>query len=295
MAWFRAALRGRRAAKAALTWGADRIVLCTIVDAPLLPRASARYLIYGDATPRQLDCLYYNDPLDSPRKAALRKKLKGIVEDGHLFLCMSNWYRSAVIEEYGVGVGNAVLLPPCIDTELWKPSDRKDVDPLRALFVGGDFERKGGDLVLDLAKAFSGRTRWDLVTSWKGPTPSHVTVHAGMEPDSPALTELTRSCDVLVFPTRADCSPNVILEASASGLAVIATDVGGISDMVIPGVTGVLLARREDVPAQAAAALEGYLADRAVVVAHGKAGREKVQAENSIPRHMSILTDAINS
>ena len=65
-AWFRAIMRGRRAAKAALAQGCDQIVVCTIVDAPLLPTSTrARYLIYGDATPKQLDALYYGNTADS--------------------------------------------------------------------------------------------------------------------------------------------------------------------------------------------------------------------------------------
>ncbi|MEK7557297.1 MAG: glycosyltransferase family 4 protein, partial [Patescibacteria group bacterium] len=50
-----------------------------------------------------------------------------------------------------------------------------------------------------------------------------------------------RSCDVLVFPSVADGSPNKVLEGLASGVPVIAAAVGGIRDMITDGVDGFLL------------------------------------------------------
>jgi glycosyltransferase involved in cell wall biosynthesis len=41
-----------------------------------------------------------------------------------------------------------------------------------------------------------------------------------------------RAADVLVLPSDFDNSPNVVLEAMASGLPVVATDVGGVADFV---------------------------------------------------------------
>jgi hypothetical protein len=43
------------------------------------------------------------------------------------------------------------------------------------------------------------------------------------------------------LPTQADCFGHVVVEALASGLPVIATDVGGISDIIDNGVTGWLI------------------------------------------------------
>ena len=48
-------------------------------------------------------------------------------------------------------------------------------------------------------------------------------------------------CDCLVLPSRAEGLPLTLLEAGAVGRAVIATDVGAVSDLVIDGETGLLL------------------------------------------------------
>ncbi len=46
---------------------------------------------------------------------------------------------------------------------------------------------------------------------------------------------------MFVLPTRADCYSLVCMEALAAGLPIIATRVGGIPDMIQPGVTGYLM------------------------------------------------------
>ncbi len=47
------------------------------------------------------------------------------------------------------------------------------------------------------------------------------------------LASYYRSCDILFFPSIDDCSPNVILEAMASGLPVIASNSGGSPELIM--------------------------------------------------------------
>jgi glycosyltransferase involved in cell wall biosynthesis len=80
--------------------------------------------------------------------------------------------------------------------------------------------------------------------------------------------------DVLVLPTYREGFPNVLLEAAAMELPVIASRIPGCDEAVQDGVTGTLVAPRD--PAALAAAIQMYAADAALRRAHGTAGRARV-------------------
>lgn len=100
---------------------------------------------------------------------------------------------------------------------------------------------------------------------------------AGERSDVP---EVMRSFDVFVLPSIAEGISNTLLEAMASGLPVIATDVGGNPELVDAGRTG-LLAPSGDIPRLAAAMRQLFHAPDAAVEM-GRAGRARVLAEFSL-------------
>ena len=67
---------------------------------------------------------------------------------------------------------------------------------------------------------------------------------------------------------------NTLLEAMATGLSVIATDVGGNPELVLDGETGTLIPP-DDVGA-IARAIKLYVSDTGLMSSHGRAGRERV-------------------
>jgi glycosyltransferase involved in cell wall biosynthesis len=91
-----------------------------------------------------------------------------------------------------------------------------------------------------------------------------------------AMPDWYRAADVFVLPSEFDNSPNVALEAMATGVPIVATDVGGLRQYVRSGVNGEL------VPAGDAAALARamlrYLDDRDLSARVGVRNREDVVA-----------------
>ena len=63
----------------------------------------------------------------------------------------------------------------------------------------------------------------------------------------------TERFDVFLYTSQWDGLPNVLLEAMAAGLAVVAPDVGGVGELIIPGQTGYLISPYDDVEAFVAA------------------------------------------
>ena len=88
-----------------------------------------------------------------------------------------------------------------------------------------------------------------------------------------------RAADVFALSSDFDNSPNVVLEAMASGLPVVATDVGGVRDFVAEGIGGAVVP-----PGNVTAlanALERYLAQPDRARAAGTHNRLKASAECS--------------
>ena len=139
-----------------------------------------------------------------------------------------------------------------VDTEMFHPArnPRNSGDEVRLLFVGSLIMRKGlHDLLEALADPALDRIR--LIVVGDGPLASRFaalcnrfdlrnrTVWKGTV--SPLeVARLMRSSDLLCLPSYMEGRPNVVNEAMASALPVIATRIGGIPDMVEEGETAFL-------------------------------------------------------
>ncbi|MES2460795.1 MAG: glycosyltransferase family 4 protein [Armatimonadota bacterium] len=213
-----------------------------------------------DATPLQYDALgafYGHTPSGNERVEEIKKRLNiRAFNAARALVTWSEWAKASLVQDYGITPDRITVIPPGIDLAVWDDrSERlRDMDAVRLLFVGGDFERKGGRTLLDawtrLPDAARRVSRLDVVTrTWseaeeqrvraeRGEDIAGVVVHRGVEPNSPVLRELFRQADLFVFPTRGDCLPLAVLEAMAAGLPVITTRVGALPEAVRHQETG---------------------------------------------------------
>ena len=95
------------------------------------------------------------------------------------------------------------------------------------------------------------------------------------------VPDVMRGLDCFVLPSLAEGISNTILEAMASGLPVLATDVGGNAELIVAAQTGELVPAT-DVAAMAAALLR-LAADPVRATALGRAGRQRVVQHFSLP------------
>ncbi len=213
-----------------------------------------------DATPLQYDALgalYGHRPSANARLELVKKRLnqRAFCAARHL-VTWSEWAKGSLVADYGVDAGKITVIPPGIDLGAWDfPERRKGPgETVNALFVGGDFARKGGDTLLQAFALLPSQARvhLHLVTQTEGVGDHlpNVTVHRHIKPNSDVLRELFRQADMFVLPTRADCSPLVVLEALAAGLPIITTHVGALAETVTDGETG-LVVPPHDAPALA--------------------------------------------
>jgi glycosyltransferase involved in cell wall biosynthesis len=209
-----------------------------------------------------------------------------------LFTPWSHWAADS-LRRRGISDDRIRILPPGVDLDIWRPRPelrRDSAGPLRLLFVGGDFQRKGGDLLLDVVRErFAARCEVDVVTRDPVEPSPGVRVHRA-EPNSTPLRRLYAQADLFVMPTRAECFGIATVEALASGLPVIVGDVGGARDIVDEGQTGWLI---EPTPEALAGALERALDQRDYLGAMGERARRTAEQRFDGRRNDRIVVDLL--
>lgn len=112
----------------------------------------------------------------------------------------------------------------------------------------------------------------------------------GVAWDTPSLYA---AMDVLCLPSHREGFPNVVLEAAAMQLPVVASDVPGVIDAVRDGQTGTLVRVRD--AAALGAALARYVADPALRTTHGACGRRWVLGSFTQERIWAALDQCYRS
>jgi glycosyltransferase involved in cell wall biosynthesis len=202
-----------------------------------------------DATPLNFDNIgnpYNHKPSSLGMVESFKNALnRRVFRKARKLVVWCQWAKDSLEMDYGIDPGKVAVIPPGVDLDKWKSGHGTELGrPVRLLFVGGDFRRKGGDTLLEAFRTtLRHECELDIVTREQVNIEglSGVRVHHGLGPNAPELMALYARADIFAFPTLADVLPLAIMEAMASGLPVITTAVGAVSEQIEHGVTGFLI------------------------------------------------------
>ncbi|MGZ3645180.1 MAG: glycosyltransferase family 4 protein [Ktedonobacteraceae bacterium] len=166
----------------------------------------------------------------------------------------SAWAAQSAIENYSTHRDKVHVVPFGANLEESPPLElalaRKKSEQCRLLFLGVDWQRKGGDIAFEtLVKLEELGIQAELVvcgcTPPKGLSHEHMKVISFLDKNDERqrkeLETLLLLADFLLVPTRAEAYGLVFCEASAFGLPVITTNTGGVPEIVRDGENGFLL------------------------------------------------------
>lgn len=227
------------------------------------------------------------------------------VRRSQAFIPFSSFVAGILVRDCAVPERQVHPIHVGMDLELWRSDPRpvtNDADAarrFRILFVGGDFVRKGGAMLLEVFKSrFQHNAELHLVTK-QAPRelPPHVVVHDDFLPNDPRLTALYAASDVLVVPTTADLGPLwVFLEAMAMRLPVIGTRVGASTEVIRHGDNGFVIDTHD--AASLGDAIQTLMDDAPLRRQMGENGRRLIErdfnASVNVPKILGVMKNAVN-
>jgi glycosyltransferase involved in cell wall biosynthesis len=255
----RAGVRARRAIRHAhRAGGLDGLFVHTQVPAVLATDWLKRLpsVVSIDATPLQYDALgdFYNHEPSHPRIERLKFQAnKRCFDQASAMVSWSEWAKASLVVDYGVPADKITVIPPGVWFDQWTRPDGEPPESgvVRLLFVGADFERKGGATLLSAFRRLRTQVsagaanpptvELHLVTKSPVMEEAGVRVYSDLSPNSPELLQLYKRCHIFCLPTRGDMLALALCEAGAAGLALVSTVVGGIPEIVREGETGLLV------------------------------------------------------
>lgn len=128
-----------------------------------------------------------------------------------------------------------IEIPTGIDEDWLQQSNLKVNQPIRFVYLGRYERRKGIEEINQVLKSIKIN---NFVFEFIGNIPiqkrikKESIIYHGLVRDKKLIRGILQNADILVAPSYSEGMPNVIMEAMASGCAIIATDVGAVSEQV---------------------------------------------------------------
>lgn len=212
------------------------------------PQTKVPFVHCTDATPGFLKDFYGYEA-----HAEAYQKERAAYDAASLVLFSSEFMLETALSEFGAMYAPKMVALPWganLDSFPTVPPQKPPLSPLRLLFIGKDWVRKGGDVVIEVLRELRRRdiaAELHLVGTKAGEATMIENVidygylNKNNRKDRLVLENLLRNSHFFVLPTRADCTPMVVAEANSYGIPVLITAVGGIPSLMQSGKNGEML------------------------------------------------------
>lgn len=231
------------------------ILLCPENAIPIASLKPDRPLVlWTDTTLGSLIDFYpYLSNLCGETRHNLLKMEHNVLERCSLVIFNSEWAADKAQTLYSISPKKIKVIPRgSSQTQTLSKEDfeaalaQRQAQACQLLFVGVDWQRKGGSTAFEIAKTLNEQgIAADLhVVGCTPPfeVPSFVKVHGFLdrttEEGQSKMAALFRSSHFLLYPTRADAMGVVLSEAASFGVPSLASNVGGVGSVVKANVTG---------------------------------------------------------
>jgi alpha-maltose-1-phosphate synthase len=247
-----------------------------------------------DATFRQLSqSRWFSDPPlpnVAPRLvSALIQRERELFSRATGVLPWSQVAAKSLQKDYEIPTKKTHILPPSLELPAPREPSRHKIP--RALFVGADFKRKGGDLLLESFRSFRGQLELDILTQSPVPPEVGVRLWRHIKAHTPEWESLWRDADFFIFPSHLETFGIVLVEAMAFELPIISSRTGAAEEILDHGKCGYLLdALTFD---ELSLAIDRLLGDQSKARQLAHAGRNRFGANYEIAKNSARLAELL--
>jgi glycosyltransferase involved in cell wall biosynthesis len=204
-------------------------------------------------------------------------------------ICVSQRERADGLRARTCRAERTVVIPNAVDVDACPQAPLVRAVP-RLISVGRLAAPKDWTTLLSAAASLDSKTFAELVIVGDGPERRRVAAEVARRSldgrvwllgERDDVSGLLSDADVFLLASRSEGLPLSVIEAMAAGLPVVASDVGGLRELVHDGETGMLVPPGD--PAALVDALRPLLADRELRRRLGTAGRERASALFDLP------------
>ena len=198
-----------------------------------------------------------------------------------LFLPVSRGVERELRQYYDIGEAPVKIIPNAADTAVFKPlaaperfrwrkANGLDERDLLLVYVGGEWKRKGLDFAIRALRQIRDEEVKLLVIGRDAEQADfqrlaaecgvrHRVFFLGFRRD---VADAMGASDIFVFPSWYEAFSLATIEAAACGLPVVATEINGTEDFIVPGETGFFVRRDVEHIAAALTKLLGHESER---------------------------------
>lgn len=210
---------------------------------------------------------------------------------------LCQWTKDSIVSDYGQSNEKVIVVGAGANMKPLEAAEDKYSTP-SILFVGFDWERKGGPLLLEsfrhVRKKLPNAKLYIVGCSPETQDEGVEVVGAlqrSIPEESQRLEDLYRSATCFCILPEFDPFPNVLLEAQITGTPVVSLDIGSRRDAIIPGETGILVSGKD--PEPLAAALIEVIGTEKRARQMGEAGRKFIAENYTWPIVSGKLLDSV--
>jgi glycosyltransferase involved in cell wall biosynthesis len=197
------------------------------------------------------------------------------------------------IVNLGIDENKVDVVPNGVDTEIFRPAGKEYArnvlnlpqEKKIVLFIGALRKIKGVDYLIEAAKSFVNKNtdlymvgRDDGLRKSLEKRAEELKISGFIKFTGPVTHEeiplWISAADMLVLPSLSEGRPNVVLEALSCEVPVVATDVGGIPELMVEGETGYLVPSKN--PVQLSEKINKLLENESRREKMGKFGRKSI-------------------